>query len=96
MTHITNVHLSVSVTQQKCPQRQAKRAIIKEKKEYDPIEIVTLALLDVNAYLSLVRKSTEAGIIDAYTMTAVWQRSQKGFRRTDFQASGSSGHWPFK
>ncbi|XP_039657546.1 uncharacterized protein LOC120559688 [Perca fluviatilis] len=54
----------------------------------------------VNAYLCIVGRTTGARIIDAYTMTEVWQGSQKCFRRLDLLkhdvAAGAvchQGHW---
>ncbi|KAM3619977.1 uncharacterized protein V6R79_016595 [Siganus canaliculatus] len=36
----------------------------------------------INAYLSILGKRTGARIIDCYTMTELWQGSQKPYRRT--------------
>ncbi|CAK6974785.1 uncharacterized protein LOC120559688 [Scomber scombrus] len=76
-----------------CPECQAKRAVIKEKMEYEPIQIV-------NSYLANVGNSTGAAIVDAYTMTAVWQETHRHFRRLDLSkhdvAAGAvchNRHW---
>ncbi|KAL0985066.1 hypothetical protein UPYG_G00152460 [Umbra pygmaea] len=53
----------------------------------------------VNAYLWIVGRRTGASIIDAYSMTQVWQGSQKYFKRLDLLkhvAAGAvchQGHW---
>ncbi|CAK6975270.1 uncharacterized protein LOC117534630 isoform X4 [Scomber scombrus] len=72
-----------------CPECRAKRAVIKEKTEYEPIQIATransmspLCSQIVNSYLAAVGNSTGAGIVDAYTKTAVWQGTHRHFRRS--------------